>query len=344
MPTFGDITQFLSGQYFGRPSFPSADLSGKTMIITGGNVGLGFEAAKHLIALDLSTLVLACRDTKKGEAAKALILSSTSKKPDVQVWAVDVDSYASVLAFCERASTTLSRLDALIANAGAEFANFATSEGLEQSLTINVLSTYLMAFALLPKLKSTSSTHDVDTTLSIIGSMIHVFGPDKQVSSVSANASVFDALSNEKTADMPSRYPLSKLIAHLVFLQFAAHVDNNINTSSTSDKTSQQGRVIVNLVNPGWCLTSLGRHKPEPFVQRVMANIFRRTGEMGSRTLVHGASAGRDSDGKYLSECQVKEQSTYVRSEEGKEMSRRLWMEVVERLEGVERGITGVAA
>lgn len=344
MPTFGDITQFLGGQYFGRPSFPPADLLGKTMIITGGNVGLGFEAAKHLVALNLSTLILACRDTKKGEAAKALILSSTSKKPDVQVWPVDLDSYASVLAFCKRASTTLPRLDALIANAGAEFANFATSEGLEQSLTINVLSTYLMAFALLPKLKSTSTTHDVDTTLSIVGSMIHVFGPDTQLTSVPANTSVLDALSDEKTADMASRYPLSKLIAHLVFLQFATHVDNNANTSSSNDKTSQQGQVIVNLVNPGWCATSLGRHKPEPFVQRIMAMIFRRTGEMGSRTLVHGALSGRESDGKYLSECQVKEQSTYVRSEEGKEMSRRLWKEVVERLERVERGITGIAA
>ena len=314
------------------------------MIITGGNVGLGFEAAKHLVALNLSTLILACRNTKKGEAAKDLILSSTSRKPDVQVWPVDLDSYASVLAFCKRASTTLPRLDALIANAGAEFANFATSEALEQSLTINVLSTYLMAFALLPKLKSTSTTHDVDTTLSIVGSMIHVFGPDQQLSSVPANASVFDALSNEKTAEMAARYPLSKLIEHLVFLQFASHVDNDINIASSPDKASDQSQVIVNLVNPGWCATSLGRYKPEPFMQRVMAMIFRRTGEMGSRTLVHGALAGRESDGNYLSECQVKEQSTYVRSGEGKEMSRRLYKEVVERLERAEKGVTGIAA
>ena len=343
MPTFGDIAQFLGGQYFGRPRIPPADLSRKTMIVTGGNVGLGFEAAKHLVELNLSSLILACRDTKKGEAAKARIFSFTSKKPDIQVWPVDLDSYASVLAFCKRASTTLPRVDALIANAGAEFANFSTSEGLEQSLTINVLSTYLIAFALLPKLRSTSTTHDVDTTLSVVGSMIHVFGPDQQLSSVPPNTSIFDALSNEKTADMPSRYPLSKLIGHLVFSQFASHVNNIINTSSAQDKTSQQGHVIVNLVNPGWCLTSLARHKPEPFMQRVMAKVFRRTAEEGSRTLVHGVVAGRASDGKYLSECQVKAQSTYVRSEEGKKMSRRLWVEIVERLEIVERDITGIA-
>lgn len=51
MPTFSDVTQFLGGQCFGKTFVPEVDLSGKTIVITGANVGLGFEAAKHLYVL-----------------------------------------------------------------------------------------------------------------------------------------------------------------------------------------------------------------------------------------------------------------------------------------------------
>lgn len=48
MPTVTDIVQFLSGQFFGRTFVPQVDLSGQTIIVTGGNTGLGLDCAKHL--------------------------------------------------------------------------------------------------------------------------------------------------------------------------------------------------------------------------------------------------------------------------------------------------------
>lgn len=48
MPTFGDVNQFLGGQYFGRPFLPDIDLANKTIVVTGANTGLGLECAKHL--------------------------------------------------------------------------------------------------------------------------------------------------------------------------------------------------------------------------------------------------------------------------------------------------------
>jgi hypothetical protein len=48
MPAFTDITQFLTGNAFGRPSLVRAKLTGKTYIVTGANTGLGFEASLHL--------------------------------------------------------------------------------------------------------------------------------------------------------------------------------------------------------------------------------------------------------------------------------------------------------
>jgi len=47
----GDILQMQRGQIFQTPFVPSVDLTGQTIIITGANSGLGFEAAKHLSVL-----------------------------------------------------------------------------------------------------------------------------------------------------------------------------------------------------------------------------------------------------------------------------------------------------
>jgi retinol dehydrogenase-12 len=45
------------------------DLTGKTVVIVGANVGLGFEAAKHFASMNPKRLVLGCRSQEKGQAA-----------------------------------------------------------------------------------------------------------------------------------------------------------------------------------------------------------------------------------------------------------------------------------
>ena len=44
----GDLLQMNIGQIFQNPQIPTGDFASKTIIITGANTGLGFEAAKHL--------------------------------------------------------------------------------------------------------------------------------------------------------------------------------------------------------------------------------------------------------------------------------------------------------
>ena len=193
--------------------------------------------------MHVSRLVLACRNVKKGEIAKEAILAEggSKSKTQIEVWEVDLESYASVRASSERVRTpgTLERLDGVIANAGIEMTSFEASEGLERTLTVNVISTVMLCLGVLPKLTETATTFGVTTRLKLVGSLIHYFGSDTQLASVPESQSVFDALSDPKTAQMASRYSLSKLIEHLCFNQLVQRVE--------------QSDVIINLVNPGWC-------------------------------------------------------------------------------------------
>ena len=90
--------------------------------------------------------------------------------------------------------------------------------------------------------------------------------------------------------------------------------------------------VSVSAVNPGFCISRLTRSMDtNPVVSitwRVVKALLARTTEVGSRTLVHPAvePGERVRHGRYVSCCEVVEESDYVLSEEGKEISKRLWV------------------
>lgn len=138
--------------------------------------------------LNVTRLILACRDTKKGETAKEEILaaseSATNQAVQIDIWELDLSQYSSVKNFGERFQKDPPRLDGFIANAGVEIKDFQTAEGLEMSLTVNVISTFMTGLFALPVLRETTKTHNVTTNLVFVGSLIHAFGPDQQLDAV----------------------------------------------------------------------------------------------------------------------------------------------------------------
>ena len=48
------------------PPVLTADLTGKSIMVTGANTGLGFEAAKHFARMNPARLILACRNGQRG--------------------------------------------------------------------------------------------------------------------------------------------------------------------------------------------------------------------------------------------------------------------------------------
>jgi FlaA1/EpsC-like NDP-sugar epimerase len=60
---------FTRDQCTDPPPVATAELTGQTVIITGANAGLGFEAAKHFARMKPGKLILACRSEERGNAA-----------------------------------------------------------------------------------------------------------------------------------------------------------------------------------------------------------------------------------------------------------------------------------
>ena len=63
------IFQFLREQLATVPPVEHEDLSGKTVVVIGANIGLGFEGAKHFAKMNPDRLILGCRSKERGEAA-----------------------------------------------------------------------------------------------------------------------------------------------------------------------------------------------------------------------------------------------------------------------------------
>ena len=111
------IRDFLYNQFFVTPKYPTQSCEGKTIIVTGANVGLGYEAAKHFVRLGAEQVILAVRSLEKGKAAAATIESEERRSGVVDVWELDLGNYDSVKKFAKRVDG-LKRVDVVLENAG----------------------------------------------------------------------------------------------------------------------------------------------------------------------------------------------------------------------------------
>jgi len=295
----------------------AADLTGKVVIVTGANVGLGYETAKHFASMDPAKLILACRNVQKGDAAVTEILKSTSCS-SVACWQLDLSDPNSVKAFVTRFEREGGgTLDILVENAGVN--NFMTfrraGSGWEETIATNHLGTAQLAFRMLPFLLKAENPR-----LVIVASDVHylTMGVDE-----ADTEGVLQKLNEENRKGnffaTGNRYFVSKLFNVLFVRAFAEHLP-----SGTA--------LTVNAVNPGMCTSALIREVPL-VVRAMMAPIqlLARTTETGSRMFVHAAVAkeleGRTAE--YLNACEVNEPSDFVISEKGASAGRHLWDDTI---------------
>jgi NAD(P)-dependent dehydrogenase (short-subunit alcohol dehydrogenase family) len=128
--------------------------------VTGANSGIGFETAR-MLALKGASVVLACRNVDKGQAAVERIMA---EKPagQVSVEALDLSDLASVAAFARAFTATYARLDLLIENAGVMVPPLArTRQGFELQFGTNHLGHFALVAHLLPLLERTANARVV---------------------------------------------------------------------------------------------------------------------------------------------------------------------------------------
>jgi len=175
------------------------DLTGKIAIVTGANSGIGYETARAL-ARQEATVILACRNKDKGQAAERQI-AQEYPGAKAELGLLDLSNLALVRRFAGEFTRRYDRLDILINNAGIMRTPFGkTADGFELQFGVNHLGHFALTGLLLDLIVRTPQARVV--TVSSGG---HRFGKID-----------FDNLNADKGYDAGAAYGQSKL-ANLLF-------------------------------------------------------------------------------------------------------------------------------
>ncbi|XP_066875047.1 retinol dehydrogenase 13 isoform X3 [Kogia breviceps] len=205
-------------------------IPGKTVIVTGANTGVGKQTAVEL-AKRGGTIILACRDLEKCEAAAREIRGETLNHR-VNARHLDLASLKSIREFAAKIIEEEERVHILINNAAVmRCPHWTTEDGFEMQLGVNYLGHFLLTNLLLDKLKASAPSRIIN-----LSSLAHVAGHID-----------FEDLNWEKRKyDTKAAYCQSKL-ALVLF------------TKELSRRLQGTG-VTVNALHPGVARTELGRH------------------------------------------------------------------------------------
>jgi NAD(P)-dependent dehydrogenase (short-subunit alcohol dehydrogenase family) len=279
---------------------PVPDLRGQVVVITGGNSGIGREAAVSLASMGAAVAITA-RSPSKGEAARAEV-RARSGNPDVELLALDLADFASIRTAATEVLERFDRLDVLVNNAGGIISERAlTAQGFEMTFGVNHLGHFLLTDLLRDRLVRSAPSRVV--TVSSLAHRLAVRGL------------AFDDLQSERRYGSMNAYAKSKL-ANLMFSNELAR--RLVGTGVTS-----------NALHPGSVRTGFGRSDRASAIDRatmIVGAPFLRSPKGGSRTSVYLASSPEvaGATGGYYVRRKPHRPSKHARDEAA---ARRLWDE-----------------
>ncbi|KAL4944142.1 hypothetical protein BDV06DRAFT_220610 [Aspergillus oleicola] len=168
---------YIGGVTF-RPERDIPDLSGKVVLVTGGNTGLGKESIRQILQHNPSQVFLAARTESKARAAIA-DLESTAPNVKLTWLPLDLASIKSVTDAVDLFQKHADRLDVLLLNAGVmSLPPGETDLGHEIQLGTNHTGHFLLTKLLLPTLLKTAEEPGSDVRVVSLSSVGHNLSPD----------------------------------------------------------------------------------------------------------------------------------------------------------------------
>lgn len=300
------------------------DLSGRTVIVTGANSGLGKEATR-IFAENGADVVMACRSVARGRAA-ADDLRNVGVEGDLSVRELDLADLDSVRSFAEGLLDDHEEIDVLCNNAGVmAIPRSETTDGFETQFGVNHLGHFALTGHLLDRLIETPGESRIVT---------HSSGAHER------GDIDFDDLQGEADYDKWDAYGQSKLANVL----FAYELDRRLERAKVPDVASVA-------CHPGYAATNLQRRGPEQagstvrlWMMRAANAVFAQPASRGALPMVYAATADRIEGGEYVGPAGFMNMRGYPEPQRSSERSydedlaRRLWA-VSESLAGVEYGL-----
>ena len=246
------------------------DMTGKVVVITGANSGLGLESTKALAAKG-ATVVMACRNSGKAEEAKAEVLAA-NPSARLDVMALDNASLASVRVFADAFKAKYDRLDILLNNAGLmAIPRELTEDGFEMQLGVNHLAHFALTGLLLDMITATprSRVHSTSSSAAFMGAIN------------------LDDLMGEKSYGRWTAYGQSKLAN----AAFATELNRRLRAAGhdTIANSSHPGFVMTNLQSNS--MAESGAPLGERIFYGLLAPVMAHDVSMGVLPQLYGATA-----------------------------------------------------
>jgi len=244
---------------------------GKVAVITGSNVGLGFEAAKAFASKDIE-VIMACRNLKKAKNAQDKILADYPSAK-LKVMKLDLNGLDSVRSFAHEVIESYDKIDILVNNAGLMMPMFfKTQEGFESQFGVNYVGHFLLSSLLFPLIEKSS-----DGRIISLASIAHTWG----------DIDFEKFMSDKTTYSKRKSYGQSKLAC----LMFGYELDRQLNDKGINVKSIP--------VHPGGSLTNLDRHLPK-FVSGIIGLLgFASRPEQGAESIIYASLAEDAESGSY---------------------------------------------
>jgi NAD(P)-dependent dehydrogenase (short-subunit alcohol dehydrogenase family) len=275
------------------------EMAGKVVVITGGNTGIGKEAAVGLAGLG-ARVVITSRNEERGRSAQKEI-ADRSGSDSVEVMSLDLASFTSIRSFAADVLDRFDHVDVLVNNAGLILRRRAeTQDGFEETFGVNHLGHFLLTDLLLERLRAGSPARVV-----VVSSDAHK-GARQGLD--------FDDLQAERKYRWAKAYSKSKLAN----IYFARELSRRLDGTG----------ITVNALHPGFVRSEFGRGGDLGGIYgwgiKYLASPFAISPEKGARTSIYLASSPEVGgvSGGYFYKCKPIAPSTVAQDDDA---ASRLW-------------------